>query len=113
VLGSLASLVAVLRNDPVIGHLRFLLEYIQPEVRPFGALSANAIMALNQDAWLGNFAHDTGEGLISPLRQFGPRSKQHKAGAGDRPTRRARRVRHDPVEPRRVAPVRGRCGRGE
>ncbi|HEY8331291.1 MAG TPA: FMN-binding glutamate synthase family protein [Pseudomonas sp.] len=32
----------------------------------FGALSANAIRALNQGAALGGFAHDTGEGSISP-----------------------------------------------
>lgn len=31
----------------------------------FGALSANAILALNDGARLGNFAHDTGEGGIS------------------------------------------------
>ena len=31
----------------------------------FGALSANAILALNQGAKRGNFAHDTGEGSIS------------------------------------------------
>jgi len=31
----------------------------------FGALSANAIRALNQGARKGNFAHDTGEGSIS------------------------------------------------
>jgi glutamate synthase domain-containing protein 2 len=31
----------------------------------FGALSANAIRALNRGAKLGNFAHDTGEGSIS------------------------------------------------
>ena len=31
----------------------------------FGALSANAVMALNRGAVLGNFAHDTGEGGIS------------------------------------------------
>ena len=31
----------------------------------FGALSANAIRALNRGAQLGNFAHDTGEGSIS------------------------------------------------
>lgn len=31
----------------------------------FGALSANAIMALNEGARLGGFAHDTGEGGIS------------------------------------------------
>ncbi len=32
----------------------------------FGSLSANAIRALNKGARLGNFAHDTGEGSISP-----------------------------------------------
>ncbi len=32
----------------------------------FGALSANAIEALNAGAALGGFAHDTGEGAISP-----------------------------------------------
>ncbi len=31
----------------------------------FGALSANAVLALNKGAALGNFAHDTGEGGIS------------------------------------------------
>src|SRR5262249_19004626 len=31
----------------------------------FGALSANAIRALNRGARLGGFAHDTGEGSIS------------------------------------------------
>jgi glutamate synthase domain-containing protein 2 len=31
----------------------------------FGSLSANAILALNQGARLGGFAHDTGEGSIS------------------------------------------------
>jgi len=140
---------SVLRNYPVIGHLRFLLEFIRPEMRQyfiegdneaapfsrqqrslvyqrakgdadkrpfgtqmdvgavgyewinhsmlpttipthdfrvligagraqpynaslfnisamsFGALSSNAIMALNSGAKRGNFAHDTGEGSIS------------------------------------------------
>jgi glutamate synthase domain-containing protein 2 len=143
---------AILRNYPVIGHIRFLLEYIRPEIRQyfleadhdaapfsraqrslvyarakgdsdkrpfgtqldvsadgyewinhsfaptkiashdfripigtaqngctqpysasvfnisamsFGALSANAILALNQGAKAGGFAHDTGEGSIS------------------------------------------------
>jgi len=35
----------------------------------FGALSANAIAALNQGARLGRFAHDTGEGSISPYHR--------------------------------------------
>ena len=38
----------------------------------FGALSANAIRALNKGARAGGFAHDTGEGSISPYhREFG------------------------------------------
>jgi len=40
----------------------------------FGALSANAIMALNQGAKLGGFAHDTGEGSIS---------RHHRTYGGD------------------------------
>lgn len=32
----------------------------------FGSLSANAVLALNKGARMGNFAHDTGEGSISP-----------------------------------------------
>ena len=148
---------SILRNYPLIGHLRFMLEYIRPEIRQyfleddeekipfsrnqramvysrskkvndkrgfgstklmygqdgewlghsnfplrpdpssfriqvggptcmqpyslsifnisamsFGALSASAIKALNKGAKLGGFAHDTGEGSISPYhREFG------------------------------------------
>ena len=40
----------------------------------FGALSANAIRALNLGAKQGNFAHDTGEGGLSP---------HHRANGGD------------------------------
>ena len=152
---------SVLRNYPVIGHLRFLLEFIRPEIRQyfiegdgeaapfsrqqrslvyqrakgegdkrpfgtqldvhavgyewinhsiaptqidgqdfritigdggtsctqpysasvfnisamsFGALSANAILALNGGAKRGNFAHDTGEGSIS---------QHHRVQGGD------------------------------
>lgn len=35
----------------------------------FGSLSANAIMALNKGARMGGFAHDTGEGSISPYHR--------------------------------------------
>lgn len=35
----------------------------------FGALSANAIRALNLGARLGGFAHDTGEGALSPYHR--------------------------------------------
>ncbi len=149
---------AILRNYPVIGHLRFLLEFVRPEIRQyfiesdreaapfsrqqrslvyqrakgaqdkrpfgtqldvhahgyewinhslaptelpshdfritigegraqpysasvfnisamsFGALSANAILALNHGAKRGGFAHDTGEGSIS---------QHHRAHGGD------------------------------
>ena len=151
---------AVLRNYPVIGHLRFLLEFIRPEIRQyfiesdreaapfsrsqrslvyqrakgesdkrpfgtqldvgeagyewinhsispthlpdadfrvtigaspgctqpysasvfnisamsFGALSANAVLALNSGARRGGFAHDTGEGSIS---------RHHRVHGGD------------------------------
>ena len=40
----------------------------------FGALSGNAILALNRGAKAGGFAHDTGEGGIS---------RHHRAGGGD------------------------------
>ncbi len=157
----LQSRHAILRNYPVIGHFRFLLEYIRPEMRQyflesdneaapfsraqrslvyqrakgesdkrpfgtqldvgaqgyewinhsiaptqlashdfrvtvgttasgctqpyamsvfnisamsFGALSANAILALNHGAKRGGFAHDTGEGSIS---------QYHKVHGGD------------------------------
>jgi glutamate synthase domain-containing protein 2 len=40
----------------------------------FGALSANAIQALNKGARLGNFAHDTGEGGLS---------RYHRENGGD------------------------------
>jgi glutamate synthase domain-containing protein 2 len=40
----------------------------------FGSLSANAIMALNKGAALGNFCHDTGEGGLS---------RYHRAHGGD------------------------------
>ncbi len=36
----------------------------------FGALSANAIQALNRGAFLGKFAHDTGEGSISAYHRM-------------------------------------------
>jgi len=37
----------------------------------FGSLSANAIEALNRGAAKGGFAHDTGEGAISPYHRHG------------------------------------------
>ena len=118
---------AIMRNYPIVGHMRWLFEGIRPEIRQyliesdqdeqpfsreqrslvyqrakgvdfrvriggpdctqpydaslynisamsFGALSANAIQALNTGARLGGFAHDTGEGGIS---------RYHREGGGD------------------------------
>lgn len=45
----------------------------------FGALSANAVRALNQGAERGNFMHDTGEGSIS--RYHKPELPGHQGGA--------------------------------
>jgi glutamate synthase domain-containing protein 2 len=46
----------------------------------FGALSANAIMALNEGAKRGKFYHDTGEGSIS--RHHRPQTEGANAGSG-------------------------------
>lgn len=43
----------------------YSLSVLNISAMSFGALSANAVRALNQGAQLGNFAHDTGEGGIS------------------------------------------------
>ncbi|OAJ34108.1 FMN-binding glutamate synthase family protein [Piscirickettsia salmonis] len=48
--------------------------YLNISAMSFGALSKNAILALNQGAKLGGFAHNTGEGGLSP---------HHLAGGGD------------------------------
>ncbi len=44
----------------------YSLSLLNISAMSFGALSANAIMALNKGAKQGGFAHDTGEGAISP-----------------------------------------------
>jgi glutamate synthase domain-containing protein 2 len=50
----------------------YALSLLNVSAMSFGALSANAIRALNQGAKLGGFAHDTGEGSISRYhREFG------------------------------------------
>lgn len=53
----------------------------------FGALSANAIRALNSGAKKGDFAHDTGEGGYSPYH----RETETKPGRQTRPRWRAAR----------------------
>ncbi|MGO9132871.1 MAG: FMN-binding glutamate synthase family protein [Methylovirgula sp.] len=44
----------------------YALSVLNISAMSFGALSAHAIMALNKGAQMGGFAHDTGEGSISP-----------------------------------------------
>lgn len=48
----------------------------------FGALSANAILALNAGAKIGNFAHDTGEGGISRYHRHGGGDLIYELGTG-------------------------------
>lgn len=52
----------------------YLASVLNISAMSFGALSGNAIAALNKGARLGNFAHDTGEGSISSY---------HRSGGGD------------------------------
>jgi hypothetical protein len=68
----LQSKHTILRIYPVVGHFRYLFESVRRELQQYfvesdldGALSRNAIMALNRGAKLGNFFHNTGEGGIS------------------------------------------------
>lgn len=49
----------------------------------FGALSPNAIRALNKGAYLGNFAHNTGEGGISPYHLEGNGDLIWQIGTGN------------------------------
>jgi glutamate synthase domain-containing protein 2 len=48
----------------------------------FGALSANAILALNRGAAMGGFAHDTGEGGISRYHRMGGGDLIYEIGTG-------------------------------
>lgn len=43
----------------------YSLSVLNISAMSFGALSANAVLALNKGARMGNFAHDTGEGGVS------------------------------------------------
>lgn len=47
----------------------YSLSLLNISAMSFGALSANAILALNKGARIGNFAHDTGEGSISEYHE--------------------------------------------
>lgn len=44
----------------------YLASLLNVSAMSFGSLSQNAVMALNKGAFLGGFAHNTGEGGISP-----------------------------------------------
>lgn len=44
----------------------YLASYLNISAMSFGSLSKNAVLALNQGAKMGGFAHNTGEGGISP-----------------------------------------------
>ncbi len=48
----------------------------------FGALSGNAILALNLGAQAGGFAHDTGEGGISRYHRLGGGDLIYQVGLG-------------------------------
>jgi glutamate synthase domain-containing protein 2 len=47
----------------------YALSVLNISAMSFGALSANAIRALNKGARMGGFAHDTGEGGVSPYHR--------------------------------------------
>ncbi len=50
----------------------YSLSLLNISAMSYGALSANAVRSLNKGAKLGGFAHDTGEGGVSPYhREFG------------------------------------------
>lgn len=51
------------------GNSPYLASIFNISAMSFGSLSANAIRALNKGAKLGGFAHDTGEGGISPYHR--------------------------------------------
>ena len=70
----------------------------------FGALSANAIRALNRGAKLGGFAHDTGEGGFSPYHRESGGDMIWEIGSGYFGCRnRRRRVRSRTTSPRAAA----------
>jgi glutamate synthase domain-containing protein 2 len=48
---------------------RYVASIFNISAMSFGSLGANAILALNKGAQMGGFAHDTGEGAISPYHR--------------------------------------------
>jgi glutamate synthase domain-containing protein 2 len=71
--------LAPCRVDPVHARVLFGAERARPylasrlnvSAMSFGAISAHAISALNEGARLGGFAHNTGEGGLSPYHLMG------------------------------------------
>jgi hypothetical protein len=70
---------AILRNYPIAAHIRFILEHIRPELRQYffeaekdGTPFPRDKRALVYRAKLGDFAHDTGEGGVSPSQRRNP-----------------------------------------
>ncbi len=68
------SMTPAPRNDPATFRITvggphctqpYSLSVLNISAMSFGALSANAVRALNKGALLGDFAHDTGEGGVS------------------------------------------------
>lgn len=47
----------------------YLASLLNISAMSYGSLSKNAVMALNKGAYIGGFAHNTGEGAISPFHQ--------------------------------------------
>ncbi len=68
---------AVLRNYPVIGHLRFLLEFIRPEIRQYFIESDNEAAPFSRQQRSLVYQRAKGE---SDKRPFGTRLDVHAAG---------------------------------
>lgn len=67
-----AAPIDAMRVDIGIGPRAYSASLLNISAMSYGALSANAIRALNKGAKTGNFFHDTGEGGVSPYhREFG------------------------------------------
>ncbi len=60
----------------------YLMALLNVSAMSFGALSANAIRALNKGAALGGFAHDTGEGGLTPYHLDGGGDLVWEIGSG-------------------------------
>ena len=63
----------------------YLASLLNISAMSYGALSKNAVLALNQGAKLGNFAHNTGEGGISPYHLEGEGDLIWQIGTGAAP----------------------------